>query len=141
MRLITFKYNKSLWIFGIIAPSFLTVICVVKINKNNWPELLPIIAALIFVIVSFCKRCFTYDLNDKIALQLDDEKLISYIDNKVIYWSDVRDIWYKKVRGGIHIMIRVNRQNIFEETIIISTIHIEGNDLVIYNAIAGFVNT
>ncbi|MFC0515954.1 hypothetical protein ACFFGT_17150 [Mucilaginibacter angelicae] len=141
MRLITFKYSKSLWVFGIITPSFLTVICVVRVNKNNWPELLPVITALLFVIVSFCKRCFTYDLRDKIALQLDDEKLVSYIDNKVIYWSEVRSVGYKKVRGGIRIMIRVNRHNIFEETVIISTAHIEGDDQVIYNAIAGFVNS
>lgn len=138
MRVVTFKYSKSLWVFGIIVPSFMTVFCVVRLKKDNWPELLPIITALAFVIVSFCRRCFTYDLRDKIALQLDDEKLTSYIDGKVVYWQDVTDIGYRKVRGGIHINIKVNRHDIFEETICISTTHIEGNDLVIYSAVIDF---
>ena len=138
MRVVTFKYSKSLWVFGIIVPSFMTVFCVVRLKKDNWPELLPIITALAFVIISFCRRCFTHDLRDKIALQLDDEKLTSYIDGKVVYWQDVTDIGYRKVRGGIHINIKVNRHDIFEETICISTTHIEGNNLVIYNAVTDF---
>jgi hypothetical protein len=138
MRIVTFKYSKSLWVFGIILPSFMTVFCVVRLKKDNWPELLPVITALAFVIITFCRRCFTYDLRDKIALMLDDEKLTSYIDGKVVYWQDVTGISYRKVRGGIHIHLTVNRQDIFEEVISISTTHIEGSDLVIYNAVAAF---
>ncbi|AYL96260.1 hypothetical protein [Mucilaginibacter celer] len=139
MKIVTFKYSKSLWVFGIVVPSFMTVFCVLRLKKDNWPEILPIITALVFVIISFCKRCFTYDLRDKIALQLDDEKLTSFIDGKVIYWHDVTGISYQRIRWGIRICFKVNRHDIFEETVCIATTHIEGNDFVIYNAINQFI--
>jgi hypothetical protein len=136
MNTITYKCSKALWLVGIIIPFALSFICIADLDSYNWPRLLPVIAILSAVVVYYCKQCFTYDLKDKAALLLDDEKLIYYIDYTVIYWKDVMDISYGKVRGqGLSIFFTINKEGIRDKYVCVSTDLVAGCDRAIYNDI------
>lgn len=136
MNTITYRCSKALWLVGIVIPFVLAFICIASLDRYNWPRLLPVITILSAVVVYYCRQCFTYDLKDKAALLLDDEKLIYYIDNTVIYWKDVIDISYGKVRGqGLSIFFTINKEGIREKRICVSTDLVAGCDRVIYNDI------
>ncbi|SDP79464.1 hypothetical protein SAMN05428975_2801 [Mucilaginibacter sp. OK268] len=136
MNVITYKCSKALWLVGIIIPFAIAFICVADINTHNWPGVLPVIAILSAIAVYYCRQCFTYDLKDKAALQLDHEKLIYHIENKVVYWKDVTDISCGKMRGqGLSIFFTVKGEGIRNSCICVSTDLIEGNDKDIYNDI------
>lgn len=136
MSVITYKCSKALWLVGIIIPFAIAFICIANIDDHNWMEVLPVITVLGAVAIYYCKQCFTYDLKDKAALQLDDEKLVYYIDHQIIYWKDIIDISYGKVRGqGLSIFFTVIGEGIRNSSICISTDLVEGNDVEIYNDI------
>ena len=136
MSVITYKCSKALWLVGIIIPFAIAFICIADIDSNNWLALLPVITILSAVAIYYCRRCFTYDLKDKAALLLDDEKLVYYIDHQIIYWKDITDISYGKVRGqGLSIFFTVRSEGIRNSSICISTDLVEGNDWAIYNDI------
>ena len=136
MNVITYKCSKALWLVGIIIPFVIAFICVADMNAHNWPGVLPVITILSAVAVYYCRQCFTYDLKDKAALQIDHEKLIYHIENKVVYWKDVTDISCGKMRGqGLSIFFTVKGEGIRNSCICVSTDLIEGNDKEIYNDI------
>ncbi|WPU96681.1 hypothetical protein SNE25_14245 [Mucilaginibacter sabulilitoris] len=136
MNTITYRCSKALWLVGIVIPFALTFICIASLDSYNWPSLLPVITILSAVVVYYCRQCFTYDLKDKAALLLDDEKLIYYIDNTVIYWKDVIDISYGKVCGqGLSIFFTINKEGIREKRVCVSTDLVAGCDRAIYNDI------
>jgi hypothetical protein len=136
MSTITYKCSKALWLIGIIIPFAMAFICVADLNDSNWPVILPVIAILIAVAVYYCKQCFTYDLKDKAALLLDNEKLIYFIDHRVIYWKDIMDISCGKARGqGLSIFFTLKGEGIRNSCICIPTDLVEGNDWDIYNDI------
>ena len=136
MNVITYKCSKALWLVGIIIPFAIVFICVVDINARNWPGVLPVIAILSAIAIYYCRQCFTYDLKDKAALQIDHEKLIYHIENKVVYWEDVTDISCGKMRGqGLSIFFTVRGEGIRNSCICVSTDLIAGNDKEIYNEI------
>ena len=136
MNVITYKCSKALWLVGIVIPFAIAFICVIDMNDHNWPGVLPVAAILSAVAIYYCRQCFTYDLQDKAALQLDHEKLIYHIENKVIYWSDVTDISCGKMRGqGLSIFFTVKGEGIRNSCICVSTDLIAGDDKEIYNDI------
>lgn len=136
MNVITYKCSKALWLVGIIIPFAIAFICVADINNYNWPRVLPVIAILSAIAIYYCRQCFTYDLQDKAALQIDHEKLIYHIENKVIYWEDIIDISCGKMRGqGLSVFFTIKGEGIRSSCICVSTDLIEGNDREIYNDI------
>jgi hypothetical protein len=136
MNVVTYKCSKALWLVGIAIPFALAFVCVAYINGYNWPGVLPAIAVLGTVAVYYCRQCFTYDLKEKAALQIDHEKLIYHIENKVIYWKDITDVSCGKMRGhGMSIFFTVRGEGIRNSCICIATDLIEGNDKEIYSDI------
>ncbi|WP_183562867.1 hypothetical protein [Mucilaginibacter sp. SP1R1] len=136
MSVITYKCSKALWLVGIIIPIAITFTCIADIDNYNYLRVLPAMVILTAVAVYYCKQCFTYDLKDKAALLLDNEKLIYYIDHTVIYWADIMDISYGKVRGqGLSIFFTIKSEGIRNSNICISTDLVEGDDWAIYNDI------
>jgi len=136
MSVITYKCSKALWLVGIFIPFAIAFTCIIDLNNYNWPGVLPVITILTTIAIYYCKQCFTYDLKDKAALLLDNEKLIYYIDHTIIYWKDITDISYGKVRGqGLSIFFTIKGEGIRNSSICISTDLVQGNDWAIYNDI------
>jgi hypothetical protein len=134
----TYGYSKFVGWGGLLMLVSIVVVLVymifhIVILFNDIKILLCFIVLILSVIgffIYFLIWCFVPMINGAIALELDEEKLQSYITGKTIYWKDVVEISIKiKGRNPFITFEMVDGSNNLD----IPTSWIEGNTESIYD--------
>jgi hypothetical protein len=156
LEAITYKYSAAQMLMGVTGLSFLEIIMYVEIITRNagsrsWLAFgfvsLIIVGRLIYLCIMYYIPC----LLNKTALELDAEKLQSFITGKllfqippgIIFWKDIDDIEYVTSRGlGISFGARSVSIISFKmkdgSAAGISTKNISGNDKEIYETVTAY---
>lgn len=96
MGITTFRYSKIVgWTGALFFGGTMIFIIVMGISVHDntyWRYFGPFELFPATILYFFCKKCFIPAVKNKIALELDADKLQFHVTDRVIYWKDVNEI-------------------------------------------------